>query len=51
MSAFRRIYPDGPSFVVATDIDTPYKRRYDNFEIEFVSLDELINRLGGTSPT
>lgn len=45
LSAFRRIYPAGPSFVVATDIDSPYRRRYDGFEAEFVSLEQLIERL------
>jgi uncharacterized protein len=45
LAAFRRLYPDGPNFVAATDVDTPYKRRFDGFEAEFVSLDELIARL------
>lgn len=47
LAAFRRLYPDGPSFVVATDVDAPYKRRFDGFEAEFVSLEGLIERLGG----
>ncbi len=45
LSAFRRIYPAGPSFVVATDVGSPYRRRYDGFEVEFVSLEQLIERL------
>lgn len=45
LAAFRRIYPEGASFVVATDVDTPYKRTYNGFEAEFVSLPHLINRL------
>ena len=45
LAAFRRIYPDGPSFVVATDVDTPHKRRFDDLEVEFVSLEQLIERL------
>ncbi len=45
LSAFRRIYTDGPSFVVATDIEPPYRRSYDNFEAEFVSLEGLMKRL------
>jgi uncharacterized protein len=45
LSTFRRIYPDGPNFVVATDVDTPYKRQYDGVEAEFVSLAQLIERL------
>ena len=46
LTAFRRLYPAGPSFVVATDVDAPYRRRFDGFEAEFVSLDALIDRLG-----
>jgi uncharacterized protein len=45
LSTFRRTYPDGPSFVVATDVDTPYRRRFDDLEVEFVSLGTLIERL------
>lgn len=45
LAAFRRLYPDGPSFVVAPDVDTPYRRSYEGFEVEFVSLDGLIERL------
>jgi predicted AAA+ superfamily ATPase len=45
LAAFRRLYPEGPSFVVATDVEAPYKRRFDGFEVEFVSLGGLIERL------
>lgn len=45
LAAFRRIYPKGASFAVATDVDTPYKRTYDGFQVEFVSLAQLIDRL------
>ncbi|HXV05711.1 MAG TPA: DUF4143 domain-containing protein [Solirubrobacterales bacterium] len=45
LAAFRRLYPDGPSFVVAPDVDAPYKRSYDGFEVEFVSLDGLLARI------
>lgn len=47
LASFRRLYPKGASFVVATDIDTPYKRTYDGSEVEFVSLEHLIARLSG----
>jgi predicted AAA+ superfamily ATPase len=47
LAAFRRLYPDGPSFVVAPDVDAPYKRSYDGFEVDFVSLERLIARLAG----
>lgn len=45
LAAFRRIYPEGSSFVVAADVDASYSRSYDGFELEFVSLDGLIRRL------
>jgi predicted AAA+ superfamily ATPase len=45
LAAFRRLYPNGPSFVVATDVDSPHTRSYDDVTVEFVSLDELISRL------
>jgi hypothetical protein len=45
IAAFRRIYPEGETFVVAADVEDPYKRSYDGFEAEFVSLDRLIDRL------
>lgn len=45
LSAFRRLYPEGESFVVAPDIETPQIRTYDGFKVEFVSLERLIARL------
>jgi hypothetical protein len=50
LAAFRRIYPDGPNFVGAADVDIPYSRSYDGFEVEFVSPDQLIARLADQSP-
>lgn len=45
LAAFRRLYPEGESFVVATDVDTAYRRSYDAFDVSFVSLETLIERL------
>jgi predicted AAA+ superfamily ATPase len=45
LAAFRRIYPEGPSLVVAADVKTPYRRSFDGFEVDFVSLDQLIDRV------
>jgi predicted AAA+ superfamily ATPase len=42
LAAFRRIYPDGPSFVVAADVDGSYRRSYGGFDVEFVSLERLV---------
>jgi hypothetical protein len=41
----------GPSFVVAADVDGSYRRSYDDgFEVEFVSLERLIERLSTEPP-
>ena len=45
LAAFRHLYPEGRSFIVAPDVDAPYTRSYDGFEAEFVSLEGLIERL------
>jgi uncharacterized protein len=45
LAAFRRIYPSGPSFLVAADVDSPYTRSYDGFGLEVVPLEQLIERL------
>jgi len=46
LGAFRRLYPAGKSYVVANDVDGAYTRAFDDFDVSFVSLDELIARLG-----
>lgn len=45
LAAFRRLYPDGESFVVAADVDAAYGRSYDDFDVRFVSLESLVERL------
>ncbi len=47
LAAFRHGYPDGPTYVVTADTETPRKRRFRDFEAEFVSLEQLIARLSG----
>jgi uncharacterized protein len=44
--AFRRVYPQGDSFVVASDVERAYTRTYSDIRIDFVSLEQLIARLG-----
>lgn len=44
---FRSHYPQGENFVVASNIDTPIKRRYADLSISFVNAQDLINGLGG----
>jgi uncharacterized protein len=43
--AFRRYYPRGENFVVASNIDKQYKRRYADLSISFVSPQDLIKEL------
>lgn len=43
--SFRHIYPEGKSFVVASDVERPYTRTYDGVEVEFAALEDLITRL------
>lgn len=45
VEAFRKHYPKGENFVVATDIDMPFERRYEDITLSFVSAKELIERL------
>jgi predicted AAA+ superfamily ATPase len=45
IQAFRRQYPEGHNWVVATDIDQEYVRRYRDVEVRFVSLPKLIEHL------
>lgn len=45
LAAFRHLYPEGESFVVAPDVEVSYTRAYDGFSVEFVSLEKLIGRL------
>lgn len=43
--AFRRVYPHGENFVVASDVERAFTRTYSGVRIDFVSLEELIARL------
>ncbi len=43
--AFRQHYPQGENFVVATNIDQPMTRRYNDLPISFVGINDLINGL------
>lgn len=45
VKAFRNAYPNGDNYVVSSDVEHPYKQRYDSVIIEFVSLEGLINNL------
>jgi predicted AAA+ superfamily ATPase len=44
MSAFRRIYKQGSNYVVAHDIKRSFRRTYKELDVEFLSLDHMIER-------
>lgn len=42
---FRRKYPEGKNYIVCANIDRPYQRDYDDIQVQFVTLETLINEL------
>lgn len=49
LRAFRRAYPDGPNFVVASNVQRSFARGIDRTEVSYVSLAELVERLAPPS--
>lgn len=47
IKAFRKRYPEGKNFVVASDIERSFPRSYDGVRVRFVSLQSLIKELSG----
>lgn len=45
LEAFRSNYPEGDNFVVASDIDRPFERRYGDVNIHFVNPKSLITAI------
>jgi hypothetical protein len=45
VEAFRRQYPKGNTFVVASDVERSYRRSYGGTEVRFVSLAGLMKAL------
>ncbi len=43
--AFRRLYPQGRNFVVASDVSRPFTHTVGGLEVELVSLDDLVAAL------
>lgn len=41
VAAFRRHYPTGKNLVVASDVDTPFTRSYENITLSFVNAQKL----------
>ncbi len=44
--AFRRVYPQGRSFVVGADVERSYTHTYTDIQVDFVSVRDLVDRLG-----
>lgn len=45
IKAFRQAYPDGPNFVVASDVDHSFERQYEDVRLTFVNTENLIKKL------
>lgn len=45
VKAFRRQYPHGDNFVVTPDAEKAFSRRYDNIQLRFLGLKDLIEKL------
>lgn len=45
LAAFRRLYPEGENYVVATDVGESYSRAHADLDVSVVSLEQLIDRL------
>lgn len=50
LRAFARRYPKAEACVVAQDIERSYTRRYEDLEVQFVGLEQLIRRLEEGAP-
>lgn len=47
LRAFARRYPRAEACVVAHDVERSYARRYEDLEVQFVGLEQLVQRLEG----
>jgi predicted AAA+ superfamily ATPase len=47
LAAFRRSYAEGPNYVVAHDVESPYKRTLNGLEVTFHSISSLMKTLAG----
>ena len=50
LKSFRGFYPGGRNFLVAHDVDAPFKRKYFDLEVEVCPLEGLIEQLAGDKP-
>ena len=47
--AFRAQYPEGANWLVAQDLERSFRRRESGLVVEFLKLEEMMSRLGGTA--
>ncbi len=47
IKAFRKQYPGGNNFVVSADVKRAFSQAYDDIQVRFVSLKDLINTIAG----
>ena len=45
LQAFRYQYPEGENWVIATDVDRPYRRAVDDLQVDFMGLEQMAQRL------
>jgi hypothetical protein len=45
LQVFRKLYPKGENFIVASDVDRPYSRTFGDTIVRFVDLDGLVDGL------
>jgi hypothetical protein len=43
--AFRSYYPKGKNFIVSYDISESFKRKYQDLDLYFVNVEQLINKI------
>jgi len=46
LRAFRHQYPEGENWLVAQDVDRPYRRTIDDMRVEFIGIGDLAEKLG-----
>jgi uncharacterized protein len=46
LKAFRNQYPGGENWIVCQDVDQTFSRSYNSMKVEFISLEDLDQRLG-----
>lgn len=50
LRSFRKRYPDGENWIVASDVDQPFHRTEDGLKIEFIGIKNLVRKLEDIYP-